>query len=268
MGIKHSIEDLCFIRDRDGDVVNKIPVPDDTFHADAIEYVGVSKAVEEAGDAFTMFEFGAGWGPWMATSGIACQMRGGFKIINLTGVEGDINKISYIQNHLKKNNLMPQEAQLKGTISNINTAIYHGVVNTDGAPMKFPQVNSDNYAASLLEDTFLYNNLVEVPGYSPVFLFKEYDIVDLVHIDIQGYEGVLLSDVNMISTFKQKVKYICLGTHSRKIEGDLFEHLYNNGFYLLRETPCKVSLPLTKPKSFIDITKVDGTQIWRNLSIK
>jgi hypothetical protein len=267
MGVKHFVEDLPHIKERSGWAVNSIPVPDDSFHAEAIEYVGVLMAVEEAVDVFTMFEFGAGWGPWMATAGVACRMRGGFETVNLIGVEGEANKIPYIQRHLIKNELMPQGAVLKGSIDNINTTIYQGVVNAEDKPVKLPLVSGEHYGASLIEDTILYRTsaLTEVPGYSPSFLFKDYNLVDLVHVDIQGYEGVLFFDDDAVSAFRQKVKYICIGTHSRKIEGCLFEHLYNNGFQLLREKPCRVTLPASSPESFIDITYGDGTQVWRNL---
>ena len=226
-------------------------------------------AVEEGFDTFTMFEFGAGWGPWMATTGTACKMRGGFKTVNLVGVEAEASKIPLIQRHLTKNRLMSEGYHLKSSIDNINTTIYQGVVNTDNKPMKFPLVSKENYGASLLEGTFFYScsSLIDVPGYSAPLLFSSYDLIDLVHVDIQGYEGVLFWDVATINAFKQKVKYICLGTHSRKIEGNLFEHLYNNGFRLIREKPCRVTLPPSSPKSFVDITQMDGTQIWRNMTL-
>jgi hypothetical protein len=269
MGIRHSVKDLPHINDRDGSVITEIPIPNDTFHSDAIEYVGVFMAVEDADDTFTMFELGAGWGPWMSICGMACKTRGGFQSIDIIGVEGEANKIPYIQRHLKKNSLMPECAELESFHDLVHAMIYHGVVNTDGLSMKFPLVSGEHYGASLITDTSSYRNatFIEVPGYSPRFLFKNYDTVDIAHIDIQGYEGILFENEETVGVFKEKVKYICLGTHSRKIEGYLLEQLYNSGFILLREKPCHMALPKTKPESFIDITTIDGTQIWRNLSL-
>jgi hypothetical protein len=268
MGAKHSVTDLPFIKNRDGDIVNEIPVPDDSFHAESIEYVALFTAVEDASDVFTMFEFGAGWGPWMVAAGIACKKRGNFKSISLTGVEGEPDKIHYIKRHLIKNALMRENADLKSSIDNVHTAIYEGVVNVDGSTAKFPLVSGKDYDASLMQDTSVYcrSDFIEVPGYTPAFLFSDYDFIDFVHVDIQGYESVLFFDEKVIEDFRQKVKYICIGTHSRKIEGDLMEYLYGHNFQLIREKPCRMHLPQTKPGSFIDITTMDGTQIWRNLA--
>jgi hypothetical protein len=260
MGIKHSVSDILFIKHRNKEIVSNIPVPDDSFHAKAIEYVGTLLAVEAANDSFTMFELGAGWGPWMATSGVACKKRENINAINLVGVEGTEIKILYIKNHLAKNGL---------TDTYLKTNIYQGVVNTDGGKMKFPVASGDNYGESVLANTMHYRNLelIEVNGFTCSFLFADYNMIDLVHIDIQGYEEILFSDPATMEVFKGKVKFIVIGTHSRKIEGMLIELLYKNDFYLLREEPALISLPTECPDSFVDITFQDGTQVWVNKNL-
>jgi hypothetical protein len=66
-----------------------------------------------------------------------------------------------------------------------------------------------------------------------------------------------------IETLSKKVKYMFVGTHTRKIEGDLFAFLYARGWTPLRENPCEVHWPETVPDSFVDITVKDGGQFWK-----
>ena len=48
------------------------PVPSD-FHAEAVERIGLLKAVKDARDQFVMMELGAGWGPWLVAGATAAR---------------------------------------------------------------------------------------------------------------------------------------------------------------------------------------------------
>ncbi len=264
MGIRHSTVDLPFIAPRSGEIIRALPIPDDSFHAEAIEYVGLFLSIAEAKDSYTMFELGAGWGPWMCAAGVACRKRG-LKVINLNGVEGDYEKNPIIKRHLTVNGLRPTDDDSSITeLDGVRAAIYDGVVNDDGRDMEFPEVGAGNYGGSVVPEAGVMRQLPTrmVKGYNFTTLASEFPLIDLVHMDLQGYELTLLE--NCLETFKQRVKFLLIGTHTRKIEGLLTEFLYNNGFQLLRENPCRVVWPQQAPASFIDITYRDGTQIWRN----
>jgi len=65
-----------------------------------------------------------------------------------------------------------------------------------------------------------------------------------------------------IEALESKVSVMFIGTHSRKIEGDLLEFLYNRCWRLLREQPC-VFDPEKKVPTFQALTLRDGGLVWQ-----
>ncbi|MDR2783546.1 MAG: hypothetical protein LBB48_06895, partial [Treponema sp.] len=267
LGIRHSLGNWGEnYKHLDGAHFENIPIPDDGFHAEAIEYISCFTSIENAGSTYTMFELGAGWGPWMSIAGTATKRRwggGGVKQNNHNGVEGENNKIPLIKKHLTANGLRPESDELVSSLNNVNTIIYDGVVNATGEDIAFPEVGVDAYGASLVEKTVARRTqpLKIVKGYSFKDISGDYNRIDFVHLDLQGYEMEFVE--KCIETLSEKVKYMFVGTHTRKIEGDLFEFLYAHGWTLLREKPCEVHWPETAPDSFVDITVKDGGQFWK-----
>ena len=262
LGIKHRLEDLPFLnKSLSGRAIAGIPVPDDGFHAEAIEYLSLFAAIESSGESFTMMELGAGWGPWLTASGVVAK-RKGKKTIRLVGVEGEGNKLPLIRRHVHKNGLCPSEEFENHTENEgLSIELCHGVIN-DGTAVEFPVVGIEGYGASLVTNTPFANNPVEkVNGYTMTKLTKNLKEIDLVHIDIQGYEAVLIRE--QVKIFADKVRYIAVGTHSREIESFLIGFLPEHGFRLMRETPCSFFFR-EKPKSMVDATNVDGFQLWGN----
>lgn len=49
------------------------PVPDDGWHSEAIEYIGLLKSVASANGRFTAMELGAGWAPWSIAGAAAAR---------------------------------------------------------------------------------------------------------------------------------------------------------------------------------------------------
>lgn len=58
---------------------------------------------------------------------------------------------------------------------------------------------------------------------------------------------------------RKKIAYLLIGTHSRHIEGRLFETLLRAGWQLEIERPALLSVGLENP-----VVTVDGVQGWRN----
>jgi len=81
--------------------------------------------------------------------------------------------------------------------------------------------------------------------------------IDLLHIDIQGGEADLVAAC--LPLLGQKIAYLLIGTHSRAIEGRLFDVLLGAGWRLEIERPCQLQL-----KEGVPFTHVDGIQGWRN----
>jgi hypothetical protein len=210
-----------------------------------------------------MFELGAGWEPWMSIAGTVAK-RKGIRTINLIGVEGVHSKISFIKKHLTENGLRPDTEEMKTHFNNVNTIIYDGVINTSGNDAEFPDASHDAYGASLVEQAGNWKTTI-VKGYSLSDISSEFHYIDFIHIDIQGYEKELIS--KNVDFLKEKVRFLFIGTHSREIESNLFNILYENNFRLVREQPCRVSWPEQKPNSFLNLTYKDGGQFWVNKSI-
>ncbi len=262
LGIKHCLADLPFLaKTLSGRSFAGVPVPDDGFHAEAIEYLALFAALETAGESFTMMELGAGWAPWLCAGGVVAK-RLGKKPIRLIGVEGEGNKLPLIRRHLNKNGLCPTvNFGLTTESDGVAVTLYHGVVN-DGTSVKIPVVGIEDYGASLVSDSpFKGNDIEEVQGYHMAQLAENVSIFDLVHIDIQGYEQELIKA--QVKVFVDKVKWLAIGTHSREIESFLIDFLPEHGFRLFRETPCNFSFT-QKPEHMVDATNVDGFQIWVN----
>jgi hypothetical protein len=273
LGIRHGIEFFpASYEHNSGAVFQKLPIPDDGFHAESIEYVACFTSVEDSSDSYTMFELGAGWGPWMSIAG-STAIKKGIKKINLIGVEGAHNKTGFIKKHLLENGLRPDKEDLETTLYNpqfqweVNTKIYDGIINATGDDMEFPEVPPDAYGASLTDGTSarMDTRLIKTKGYSFSGISSGYDLIDFVHLDLQGYEEEFVPSV--IETLKEKVRFLFIGTHTRRIEGNLLNVLYDNGFKLLREQPCRVAWPESKPASFVDCTFKDGGQFWVNKNL-
>ena len=79
----------------------------------------------------------------------------------------------------------------------------------------------------------------------------------MLHIDIQGGEADLIA--GSIAMIQEKVAYMLVGTHSRQIEGQIFDTMLDAGWILEIERPAILSLGAQQP-----IVTVDGVQGWRN----
>lgn len=253
-----------FLDSAAGQITRNIPIPDDSFHAMAIEYCSLLSVVEATNTTtFTMFELGAGWGPWMSYAVKACRMKGGFSHINTIGVEGEENKIPLIEDHLAVNGFREDNGNLTQTYNGVHSRIIHGIVGEKDGLIDFPVASADNYGVSVLyTKPGLENKMVSVPCYSLETLMKDFETVDFMHIDIQGYEWDVIT--SSIKSICEKVRYMCISTHSRKIEGDLIDFLLKNGWELHRESPCAFRRGDNKPIHIVDLTTHDGNQFWKN----
>ena len=264
MGVHISPKALPYLHERVDIVSSRLPIPDDAVHAEAIEYCALLQAVENAGkSSFVMLELGAGWGPWMIYAAKACKKRG-IENVTVIGVEGEQSKIPLIKEALTINNLRNDHDALIQKYDNIETRIIHGVVAEHDGFADFEIVPEDHYGASLLNaKSDKTKDFTKVPSFTLDVLLRDFDSVDFIHIDIQGYEQRVIE--SSISTLNKKLRYICVGTHSRKIEGDLIALLSSNNWKLLRETPCLFNKHI-QPNSdmLVSNTTLDGVQFWVN----
>jgi hypothetical protein len=84
---------------------------------------------------------------------------------------------------------------------------------------------------------------------------------DLVHVDVQGTEFDLVRSA--LDELNQRVHWLVIGSHSRKIDGDLIELLAGAGWLLENEKPTKFAFQ-AGAATLEAMTVLDGTQVWRN----
>jgi hypothetical protein len=112
---------------QEGGKVEGYPIPS-SFHATAIEWAGVLRAVLECEKEMFALELGAGWAPWLVTVARAAKLRG-IEAVRLIGVEGCQGHCGFIASHFSDNGLDPR-----------NHTILHGVVGTTDGQAEFPPV--------------------------------------------------------------------------------------------------------------------------------
>ncbi|HZW26135.1 MAG TPA: FkbM family methyltransferase [Gallionella sp.] len=247
----------------------EFPVPDDGFHAEAIEYVALTDALGRArlGDSFCAVEIGAGWGPWMAAAGVIARQEG-CRNIKLVGVEASSRRFPLMRLHLETNDLRP--AGVSGEDAqhgNVFTRIFNGAVWTHDGEIWFPEsdVSDMGAAATSSNDTTDYRGAKYANQAIPckrldTLLQDLGGTVDFMHIDIQGAELELLE--NQIEWVSNNVRTLMIATHSRPIEGKLMELLLAHGWQMYREKPCRVDWG--RDCSLVGRTIVDGSQYWLN----
>jgi FkbM family methyltransferase len=124
LGIKTRTSYICQLP-KEGGVVEGYPIPV-SFHATAVEWAGVLRAVLEADSQMVAVELGAGWAPWLVTAARAAALIG-IPRVSLIGVEGCKEHCEYMTTHFLDNGLNPDHHTL-----------IHGVVGTTDGIAEFP----------------------------------------------------------------------------------------------------------------------------------
>ena len=250
----------------DGQVLPQ-PVPAD-YHAETIEWIGMLKSVLAARRCFAAMELGAGMAPWLVASATAARLRG-IHDIHLTGVEGDPGRFELMVQHLRDNGIDPDQ----------HTLLQAAVGVTDGVA-KWPRLPDPRNAAGARplrqegtsgthpnEDDARYlrdmnrGRMIEVTVVSLESLLSRLPFWDLVHIDVQGSEHELCQACTQVLT--DRVRYLVVATHSRKIDGDMVDTMWRAGWILENEKPARFTFDKNE-SSLERMGTHDGTQVWRN----
>ncbi|MGB7467695.1 MAG: FkbM family methyltransferase, partial [Candidatus Acidiferrum sp.] len=227
-----------------GVVFDRIPIPGD-FRVEAIEWIGVLKAIESSGAHFVTVELGAGWGPWVVSSGHVARRLG--KTVHMYAVEADPGKVGNIAQHMIDNEFDPKDHVIVG-----------GVIGPCDGFAYFPVIDAaGNWSGEAVYGTAPQGNYHKLPSISLQTLMKDEKSVDLIHFDIQGAEFDAVE--GSIDDLCSKVKWMVIGTHSRSIEGKLVDLLLRNNWSLENEQPCRCSYTTSRSQILID-----GTQVWKN----
>lgn len=269
-GVKTQFECVPFLNPENLDPEKlQFPVPEDGFHAEAIEYVALMDALHrsEGNSSFSAVEIGAGWGPWITTAGVIAKKQNKNNI-TLVGVEASSERFDLMTRHLECNALRKLNASCEDAhFENIFSRLFKGAVWTHDGVIWFPEsdVGDMGAAATTTNAATDYRGAISdnksVPCRTLPILLQGLGIIDFMHIDIQGSELKLLQ--NQVNWISGNVRAMMIATHSRAIEGKLIELLFNHSWQLHREKPCRVDW--LKNCSLIGKTNVDGSQYWRNM---
>lgn len=212
-----------------------------------IEWVGVLKAVESAGPDSVCVELGAGWGPWIVSSGVAAKRMG--RTVRLYGVEADPDKVLSMQEHLSDNGFSPNEYRIvNGIAGPVNGKAYFPIIDSKG-----------NWGGAAVWEPPGLGQYRELDSITLSTMLEAESLVDLIHIDIQGAESEVVRA--SIEFLNDRVRWLVIGTHSRKIEANLMDVLFP-AWTLENEQPARC-----RYEGGRSIIIVDGTQVWRNRAL-
>jgi FkbM family methyltransferase len=259
LGVRMRTEFVSGCEHLDGQVLG-LPVPDDGWHSEAVEWVGLVKSVLAAKGQWVSMELGAGWGPW-SSAGAAAARHLGIQKIRLCAVEADPGHYEFLLRHMRDNGMDPAAHRLiqAAVGTEAGKARWPKVHNPAGdwgnRPMETAAQDSQDHLGRHFED-WLDVDIVALGD-----LLAEQPLWDLVHIDVQGWEANLCEAA--IHTMDEKVRYVIAGTHDSKLHGDLMDLFFRHGWVLENEKPPRFQWR-TGAKSLVAMTSHDGTQVWRN----
>jgi FkbM family methyltransferase len=245
-------------------VVADLPVPDDSVHAETIEYVALLTSIERAAGkdgTYVMYELGSSYAPWSVAAGVVAR-RAGFERIELLAVEASAATIPRIHEHVALNGL--DEAP------DVTFRVVNAAVSTSTRKVYFPKIDTaaDNGAqATRRRRRVDYRGLAvayeAVEATTLDKLTAGCERVDFVHLDLQGAEEALLQDHDFLKTATATVSCMMLATQSRLIEGLALRALTERGWRLMRERPTMFQAN-DRTRDVNGWTTRDGAQIWLN----
>lgn len=232
-----------------------IPIPG-CFAWETLEWVALVKSVLSAGSLFRMMELGAGWGPAAVGSAVMARMRG-ILDIHVTAVEADSYHVQFLRRHMEDNNLRSDQY-----------TVIEAAVGTEEAEAEWPDATATateygnrpiTAEGDYLGRPILATRKVKILAIRD--LIRREREWDMLHVDIQGSELEVFQVA--MDLCNERVARVCIGTHSRKIDGDLLELFVAHGWILDHEKPTKMVFQ-KGARTLEAMNIVDGTQVWRN----
>lgn len=253
-------------------VVEGYPIPQN-FHATALEWAGVLRAVCAAGTELVAIELGAGWAPWLVAVVRAGELRDIHRF-HLVGVEGSSRHCETMHSHFADNGIDPATHRLLHGVVGPEDGVAEFPVLLDpagdwGAEASFAQKTGSagrspgSYCAWMLARAFgapIREATELVPSFSLTTLLRPFDKVDLVHVDIQGAEYEVIASAH--AALRAKVRWLVIATHSRAIERKLRGELTSRSWLLVAEEWCQY-----QRRRWRNHLTMDGCQVWRNRAV-
>lgn len=255
-----------------GRVNTSLPIPDDGYRSEDVEYASLAAALASARESFRIVEIGAGWAPW-AVAGIVQARRRGLRASGIA-VEADEARSSWAMQHAADNDV--QAALIEGTLDDIaaqlaepagdvELRVIRGAGWHTNTTLQFPVLDPGDMGGAVwtLHGTDVdYRGAHlphrDVPAVSIAALLDAPDLTDLLHIDVQGVEFDLVQPTS--DAIQRSVRLMAIGTTDRLTEGMLQQHLLSRGWGLAVDVPCTAVFTMTHP-TLAGFTVQDGTQL-------
>ena len=238
-----------------------MPVPCD-YHAEAAEWIGLLKTVQSAGERWAGMELGAGFGPWIVAGANAARLKG-ISDIRLCAVEADAQHFESLRQHLQDNGFAPDAHRLfQAAVGAAAGTAFWPVTEDpreDWGSRPMPDHASGTSATDHLGRTWSKTVPVRILAMSD--LLQAEPTWNMIHIDVQGHEVEICR--SCIEELNRRVHWLIVGTHSRKLDGDMIELMRSAGWVLENEKPSKFHF-LPEAPTLEAMTHVDGVQVWRN----
>lgn len=253
LGVRVNTKFFPGLLDQRAGEVEPVPLPGN-WHADIAEWGTVLRAVELSAQTFTMIELGCGWGCWMNNSGVAAKQLK--RKVHVIGVEGDDGHIKFAQESLATNRFSAEEFTLHRGIAAATSGIAlfprQGISGASWGLEPVFNATPEQHA------TAIFNGSHDVLPMVPLSKIAAHHAkIDLLHLDIQGGEADFVK--GCIDMLNEKIGYLFIGTHSKQIEGSLYDTLLKAGWILEMERPAIFRIHEGKP-----VITIDGVQGWRN----
>ncbi len=251
-----------------GKIKTEYPTPSQNY----FELIGILSGVLDAeGPEFSMIELGAGYGHWSVKVAKAIKQKSNMPV-RLVSVEMEPTRFKWMKEHYRNNGLDPNE----------HTLIHSAVSDHENDTLYFVEgVSEHNYGLSLLRAPGLRSKEIKndnlsnkdsnikkshadsnmrIPCVRLKNLMQNFDMVDIIHMDVQGEELVVIRD--SIDVLKKKTKRLLIGTHSRLLHNRIGSLLRAENWRIIFDFAPKG----TRRTDFGDIYFLDGLLVCENQS--
>jgi FkbM family methyltransferase len=226
------------------------------------EYWAVLIAAFTATGGFVAVELGAGFGGWLVKAALAARQRG-ISDVRVAAVEPDQTKFEWLHENLAHNDIdLSRSLLLRGTVGGADGVSFFPVLDDASvdwgaraiSPQQYEALKAQGYEP-LDRRGQPYTGMKE---YSIQTILAPFDIVDLLHVDIQGHELIAIRAA--LDIINRRVRFMFVGTHSAAIDAGLIETMSNSGWRALHIVPRHYGRNAVGQF----VAGVDGDQLWEN----
>ncbi len=250
-----------FNPDPPGPLKTSYPPPHNAYFE--LVFVLESLAAHSDSPRLTVIELGAGYGPWLVTAHRAEQLSTG-RPVDLVGVEMVPQHYVWMREHLGNNGIDPEGHRL----------IHAAVSDSDGEALYQPEKDAHfDFGQHVIARRSARPSAGRAPADDPLApvwvpciglggLLRDYDRVDLMHVDIQGEE--LRAIGSAMEEMCARVRRVIVATHSRRIHRELRRLLAGAGW----ENCYDFRLRKRERTPFGDVQFLDGLLAFVNGSLR